>query len=73
LQEFYREAGRDARLWLREKSDRVSRFSASDEGVELHDPPIEFAIFALTLHQHLPYCEGDIRALNVRLVRVLPP
>jgi hypothetical protein len=73
LQEFYREAGRDARLWLREKSDRASRFSAIDEGVEPRDSPTALAIFALTLHQHLPYCEGDIRALNVRLVRVLPP
>jgi hypothetical protein len=73
LREFNREAGRDARLWLREKSDWARRVSASDEGVEPRDPLIALAMFALTLHQHLPYCEGDIRALNVRLVRVLPP
>ena len=43
-------------------------FLLCDEGVEPRYPPMALAIFALTLHQRLPYCEGDIRALNLRLV-----
>jgi hypothetical protein len=52
---------------------RRAGFSAIDEGVKPRDPPIELAMFALTLDQPLPYCESGICALNLRLVPVLPP
>jgi hypothetical protein len=73
LQEFVREAGRDARLHLRETSDRASWVLASHEAAKTHNLPNTSAIFALTFHQALPYCEDVIWALKPRLLPVLPP